>query len=93
MSIIPPKHVEPKETLSLRVECALCERLEQYAEFVKSPKNYVVTQALERIFRGDRKFVRWLATRPQPEARVGADGETQADETAKPPRAGGRSCP
>jgi hypothetical protein len=65
MPLIPTKHVELKETLSCRIEQAVHERLKLYATFIDSPKEYVVTQALDRLFRGDKEFAQWLATRPE----------------------------
>jgi len=92
MPLIPPKHDEPQQTLAVRVDQAVCERLEQYAEFVHSPKNYVVTQALERVFRGDREFVQWLAARSQPP--VDTDGGNDATAALETPRgASARSRP
>jgi predicted transcriptional regulator len=66
MSLIPTQHVEPRDTVSLRLDHAIHERLEQYAAFIESPKHYVVAQALERLFRSDKGFLRWLAERPRP---------------------------
>jgi predicted transcriptional regulator len=66
MSLIPTQHVEPRDTVPVRMDHALHERLEQYAAFIESPKHYVVAQALERLFRSDKKFIKWLAERPQP---------------------------
>jgi predicted transcriptional regulator len=68
MSLIPTQHVEPRDTVPLRLDHTLHERLEQYAAFIKSPKHYVVAQALERLFRGDKTFIRWLAERARPRA-------------------------
>ncbi len=60
MSIIPAQpQVEPKDTLSLRLDRVLHERLKQYCEFIQSPKDYVIGQALRQLFRKDREFAAW----------------------------------
>jgi hypothetical protein len=63
MPLIPARHVEDKDTLSLRLDRPLHERLKQYAEFIQSPKDYVMGHALSRLFRQDKEFVTWLETR------------------------------
>jgi predicted transcriptional regulator len=73
MPLIPPRPVESRDTLALRLDHALHERLGQYAEFIQSPKHYVVAHALQRLFRSDREFIRWLAIRGQSMAGVEAD--------------------
>jgi predicted transcriptional regulator len=55
MPIIPAQpQVEPKDTLSLRLDRVLHERLKQYCQFIESPKDYVISQALRQLFRKDR---------------------------------------
>jgi hypothetical protein len=63
MPLIPTQHVEPREVVSVRLERCLHERLHQYAAFIQSPKDYVIAQALERVFRNDKEFVSWLTGR------------------------------
>ncbi|MGH9419896.1 MAG: hypothetical protein ACRD3J_07985 [Thermoanaerobaculia bacterium] len=64
MPIIPAQpHVEQKDTLSLRLEHEVHERLKQYAEFIQSPKDYVIGQALRRLFRKDKDFAAWAESR------------------------------
>jgi predicted transcriptional regulator len=63
MPLIPARHVEEKDTLSLRLDRPLHERLKQYAEFIQSPKDYVMGHALSRLFRQDKEFVTWLEAR------------------------------
>lgn len=65
MPIIPAQpQVEPKDTLSLRLDRVLHERLKQYCEFIQSPKDYVIGQALRRLFRKDKDFTVWVESRP-----------------------------
>src|SRR5437867_8204421 len=76
MALIPARHVEERDTVSLRLDHAVHERLERYAEFIQSPKPYVVAQALERLFRSDKEFARWLAARANS---MPAKGDTRND--------------
>jgi len=74
MPIIPAQpHVEQKDTLSLRLEHEVHERLKQYAEFIKSPKDYVIGQALRRLFRKDKDFTVWVESRPNGHHRASTD--------------------
>ena len=68
MSVIPPRYVPTKDTVSLRIDSAVHERLKQYAEMIKSPKEYIVSLLLARLFRSDKKFTAWLSERPTPAA-------------------------
>jgi hypothetical protein len=64
MPLIPARpHVDEKDTLSLRLDRPLHERLKQYAEFIQSPKDYVISQALSHLFRKDKEFATWLEAR------------------------------
>ena len=63
MPLIPAQPIVEKETLSLRLERVLHERLKQYAAFIQSPKDYVIGQALRRLFEKDHEFAEWLKTR------------------------------
>jgi predicted transcriptional regulator len=65
MPIIPAQpQVEQKDTLSLRLDHAVHERLKQYAAFIQSPKDYVIGQALRRLFRKDKDFTAWVESQP-----------------------------
>ncbi len=68
MPILKAPPVEPKnETLQLRVSQDLKFRLMRYADFIHASAAYVVSAALERVFRTDREFQKYLARRPQAE--------------------------
>lgn len=63
MPILKAPPVEPKnETLQLRVSQDLKFRLMRYAEFIHANTSYVVTAALERLFRKDAEFQEFLAS-------------------------------
>jgi hypothetical protein len=82
VSLIPTQHVEPREVVSVRLERCLHERLHQYATFIRSPKDYVIAQALERVFRNDKKFLTWL---------TGRSGERRAAEHPDEPGLSGQA--
>lgn len=67
MAILKAPPAEPKnETLQLRVSQDLKFRLMRYAEFIHANASYVVTAALERLFRKDTEFLDFLASyRPE----------------------------
>lgn len=63
MPILKAPPVQPKnETLQLRVSQDLKLRLMRYAEFIHTNASFVVSAALERLFRKDAEFQQYLAT-------------------------------
>jgi predicted transcriptional regulator len=54
----PPK--QPKSvTIQARVEEAIKDQLDRYAEFIGSTPSYVITEALKDLFRRDKEFKSW----------------------------------
>jgi predicted transcriptional regulator len=54
----PPK--QPKSvTIQARVEEAIKDQLDCYAEFIGSTPSYVITEALKDLFRRDKEFKSW----------------------------------
>jgi hypothetical protein len=58
------------------------ERLKQYAEFIQSPKDYVIGQALRRLFRKDKDFAAWAESRA-----IGIAHDPGPSSTVTPPAA------
>jgi len=52
----PPKN----ETVQIRVEEEIRTKLQKYAEFIDSSESYVVSEALNLLFRKDEEFRAWL---------------------------------
>src|SRR6266567_8165982 len=77
MPLIPAQRTVEKDTLSLRLDRAVHERLKQYATFIQSPKDYVIGQALRRLFEKDHEFAAWL--RAHSNATLGGDGASSDD--------------
>jgi hypothetical protein len=82
MSVIPPRYVPTKDSVSLRLDSAVHERLKQYAEMIKSPKEYIVSLLLTRLFKSDKKFTTWLRERP-----TAASDANRTDSTPRRSRA------
>src|SRR2546427_1095102 len=67
MPIINKKHVTERETASYKLERATVELVRLYAEFIGSPQEHVVNEALLYIFRKDKDFNEWLRAQGKPE--------------------------
>jgi len=81
MPILKAPPVEPKnETLQLRVSQDLKFRLMRYAEFIHASAAYVVSAALENLFRKDREFQEYLVNHQAPQS--GNHTEEEKEKTA-----------
>ena len=60
-----PPQQSKNESLQLRVSTEFKSRLQRYAEFLDATPSYVVTEALDRIFRKDHEFRAWLEQHPK----------------------------
>ena len=79
-----------KETVPVRLDRALFVQLRDYAMFVEGSKDYVITAALERLFKADRDFAIWQQQRrTSPAHSEGAEPGTTSH--AMPDEAGARS--
>src|SRR5262245_52622118 len=63
MALINKKHVTERETASYKLDRATVELVRSYAEFIGSPQEHVVNEALRYLFRKDKDFKRWLEAR------------------------------
>jgi hypothetical protein len=78
MPLIPAPPAAPsKDTLPLRIDQELHAQLREYAEFLGSTKEYIVSAALRRVFRHDKEFLAWQQAR-----RAGASAHTSAAKSA-----------
>ena len=79
MALIEKKLVTERETASYKLDRKTIELLKYYSEFIGSPQEHVVNQALLFIFRKDKDFREWLTTnnkdvnwsKVEPEAKAG----------------------
>ena len=60
MALIDKKLVVPRETASYKLDCQTVELVRFYSEFIGSPQEHVVNEALLFIFRKDKDFNEWL---------------------------------
>jgi hypothetical protein len=60
MALINKKHVVERETASYKLDRSTLELVKGYAEFIGSPQEYVVNQALLYLFGKDKDFTAWL---------------------------------
>ena len=84
-TFIPPLKKKVEEKIEIRVDASVAGMLRDYAEFLDSPQGYVVTEVLRRVFRKDKAFVQWRATResvPVPTTRARRVKARPQDESA-----------
>jgi hypothetical protein len=60
MSLIEKKLVTERETASYKLDRKTIELVRLYSEFIGSPQEHVVNEALLFIFRKDKDFREWL---------------------------------
>ena len=64
MPLIPaPPALPDRDTLALRIDRDLHAQLREYAEFLHTTKDYIVSSALKRVFRYDKEFLAWHQAR------------------------------
>ena len=62
MALIEKKLVTERETASYKLDKKTVELVRYYSEFIGSPQEHVVNEALLFIFRKDKDFREWLTT-------------------------------
>jgi len=75
MAIISKKHVTERETASYKLDRLTIELVRFYSEFIGSPQEHVVNEALLYIFRKDRDFNEWLKTNEKLDLALAAQSE------------------
>ncbi len=83
MALINKKLVTPRETASYKLDCSTIELVRFYSEFIGSPQEHVVNEALLYIFRKDKVFNEWLKAQGKPDLRHKAIAEP-TDGSGKP---------
>ena len=63
MALIEKKLVTDRETASYKLDRKTIELVRHYSEFIGSPQEHVVNEALLFIFRKDKDFNEWLTQR------------------------------
>jgi hypothetical protein len=67
MSLITKKPIAEREAASYKLDRSTIELVKFYSEFIGSPQEHVVNQALLYVFRKDREFSAWLKANNKPE--------------------------
>src|ERR1700722_534752 len=67
MSLITKKPVTEREAASYKLDRSTVELVKFYSEFIGSPQEHVVNQALLYVFRKDREFSAWLKANNNPD--------------------------
>jgi hypothetical protein len=67
MALINKKRITPRETASYKLDCSTIELVRFYSEFIGSPQEHVVNEALLYIFRKDKDFTVWLNVHGKPD--------------------------
>jgi len=67
MSLITKKRVTEREAASYKLDRSTIELVKFYSEFIGSPQEHVVNQALLYVFRKDKEFNAWLKLNNKPE--------------------------
>ena len=78
----PPKQSK-NESLQLRVSTEFKLKLQSYAEFLNATPSYVVTEALDRIFRKDHEFRVWREQHPKAATMNQAENKSATEMTSK----------
>jgi hypothetical protein len=60
-SYIPKQPKQIRERIEAKLDAQLVRKLEHYCQYLDSDREYVLTQALELVFRKDKGFSGWLA--------------------------------
>ena len=84
MALIDKKLVTERETASYKLDRATVELVRFYAEFIGSPQEHVVNEALLYLFRKDKDFSAWLKSNHKVDS-------VSAPETQGPGKRGGRA--
>ncbi|MHB8484495.1 MAG: hypothetical protein ACYDCM_02010 [Candidatus Acidiferrales bacterium] len=78
----PPKQSK-NESLQLRVSVDFKLKLHRYAEFLDATPSYVVTEALDRVFRKDHEFRAWLEQHPDNTPAMQSENNSNMEMTRK----------
>ena len=78
MALINTKYVVERDTASYKLDRSTIELVKGYAEFIGSPQEYVVNQALLYLFRKDKDFTEWLKANGKQDLAVAAASVARA---------------
>ena len=59
-SYIPQRIKRSKQQITVKLYQDQLDMLDRYGRFIDDSREYIITQALELVFKKDKEFVRWL---------------------------------
>ena len=96
MSTIPPLIKQDRDLVKVHLDRDINQTLTQYAQFIDSPRDYVLCAALRLIFSQDPAFTAWRAAQglvdPPPSLPEAGPGPATR-RRARPPADAGRTPP
>lgn len=63
-SYIPPRIKRTKQQITIKLYEDQLGMLDSYARFIADSREYIISQALEMVFKKDKDFARWLGQQP-----------------------------
>jgi hypothetical protein len=62
-SFIPKQPKKNRDQITIKLDRDVLQNLERYCRYLDSSRDYVINQCLVFIFRKDRQFHQWAATK------------------------------
>ena len=59
-SYIPQRVKRPKQQITVKLYQDQLEMLDSYGRFIDDSREYIISQALDLVFKRDKEFARWL---------------------------------
>lgn len=59
-SYIPQRVKRPKQQITVKLYQDQLEMLDNYGRFIDDSREYIISQALDLVFKRDKEFARWL---------------------------------
>jgi hypothetical protein len=66
-SYIPKQPKRERDQIAIKLDRDLLRKLELYGRYLESSRDYIISSALELVFRKDKAFAAWLEAEPSPE--------------------------
>ena len=85
-SYIPKQPKRERDQISIKLDRDLLRRLEIYGRFLDSSRDYIISAALELVFRKDKAFAAWLETQESAGNMEGPTATTDRSLNDKPRR-------